>query len=68
MSRKPGEGSGTYIHPTTLEEAHALRLAKRALRDQQSCAFVFEKGRFAVWCPEEDGERFKALIEDTRDL
>ena len=69
MSRAPGEGTGTYTHPKTLEEAHCLRLARRCIRDQQSFAMVHEKaGRFAVWCPQENAERFIALIEDTREL
>lgn len=65
--RKPGQGEGTYIHPTTLDDAHVGRLQRVLRRDHQAHALVPDGKRWQVWCPVEDAARVKEFIEETEE-
>lgn len=63
---KPGQGPGTYVHPTLLDDSMARKVTRLCLRDGQSFAVVRDGRAWQVWCPEPDKARLIDFIEVAR--
>lgn len=59
--------AATYIHPTTIDDDHARRLARMCIRDQQTFALQRDGRFWQAWCPLADKDRFIETIEASRE-